>query len=162
MVDPAPGTVAESDETNNTASKTVTVRGNKVRNGSFESAANGSSPDAWSSSGSTSYGSGGTDGERSVTVGVGGSWTSEPVPVTAGSSYTFSIDATGAAATVLVEQLSATGAVLATTTRASWELPTFAAVTATLTPVGAATAVRVKLVGGLGTTTFDDVWLWED
>ena len=65
--DPA-NVIAESDEANNTASRTATVRGNKVQNGDFQASTNGQ-PDHWSSSGSTSY-----DG-NSAKAGPGGSWT---------------------------------------------------------------------------------------
>src|SRR5262249_10789649 len=38
-------TVAESNESNNTEQRTITIRGNKVINGSFEQSANGTTPD---------------------------------------------------------------------------------------------------------------------
>ena len=139
--DPA-NAIAESDEANNTAARTVTVRGNKVQNGDFQSSTNGQ-PDSWSNSGSTSY-----DGD-SAQAGPGGSWTSAPIAVEAGRSYELSLDLTGAG-TAVVQQLSSTGAVLAS-------LPLGAA----LTPVAGATQVRIVLTGGLAGATFDNVWLWE-
>ncbi|HEX7255720.1 MAG TPA: CARDB domain-containing protein [Gaiellaceae bacterium] len=161
--DPA-NAIAEGNEDNNSASRTVVVRGNKVQNGSFEASSSGSAPDAWSSSGSTDYGSGGSDGERSVSADAGGSWTSAPIEVVAGSSYGVSVDASGAGGTMLVQQLSSTGAVLTTTTTAlAGTLGDFATATGVLTTVQGATQVRITLVGGLvGKTTFDDVWLWEE
>ena len=71
--------VAESVEDNNLGELTVTVRGNKVRNGSFEQPNSaGTGPDGWSgnstSAGTTSWSEGGCDGERSATItGTGGS-----------------------------------------------------------------------------------------
>jgi hypothetical protein len=156
--------IAELSESNNSASRTVVVKGNKVQNGSFESSSSGSSPDSWSSSGATSYDSGGSDGAQSVSAGAGGTWTSAPIDVVAGATYGTSVDASGAGGTVLVEQLSATGAVLATTTQTlSGTLGAFETATGVLTAVQGAVQVRIKLVGSvLGTTTFDDVRLWEE
>ena len=134
-VDPA-GTVAETSETNNTASRQVEVRGNKVENGDFSQPG----PAAWTPSGNASY-----DGER-ASVGSGGSWTSDPIPVLAGRSYGFALEQNGG--TAVLQQLSALGVVLA-------ETPA----TALLTTVAGATQVRVKLVGP---GTFDDVRLWEE
>jgi subtilisin family serine protease len=82
------GGVNESAEDNNVGTLTVTVRGNKVRNGSFEQSSSGSSPDAWTSSGDTSY-----DGE-SANAGPTGSWTSDPIDVVAGGSYDFVVQGT--------------------------------------------------------------------
>ena len=50
VVDPA-NAVAESDESDNRLARTISVRGNKVTNGSFEQSSSGSSPDAWSGAG---------------------------------------------------------------------------------------------------------------
>ncbi|HEV3480232.1 MAG TPA: S8 family serine peptidase [Gaiellaceae bacterium] len=155
--------VFELDETNNARSATFVVRGNKVVNGSFEQSSNGSSPDSWTSSGETAYSSGGSDGERSVTAGPGGSWTSAPAAVEAGRTYDLSVATSGAAGLVVVEQLSATGVPVG-----SVSLPTvgtggaFETLTSPVTPVADAASVRVVLLGGLtGTTRFDDVVLSE-
>ena len=158
------GLVAESDEANNASALTVTVKGNKVQNGSFEQSTSGSAPDSWTSSGSTSYESGGSDGQHSAGAGAGGSWTSDPISVDPGKSYALAVDASGAVGTVVVQQLSATGAVLSALT-----VPTlatggaFQSVTAGLTALTGAATVRVVLQGGLtGTTRFDDVRLFEE
>jgi hypothetical protein len=132
--------IAESDEANNSASGTMTVKGNKVQNGDFQSSTNGA-PDSWSSSGSTSY-----DG-NSAKAGPGGSWTSAPIAVEAGRSYALSLDLTGAG-TAVVQQLSSTGAVLASVPLA-----------AALAPVTGTTQVRIVLTGGVGGATFDNVWM---
>jgi hypothetical protein len=142
--------LAESNEENNSATLTVTVKGNKVTNGDFSQSSNGSSPEGWSSSGDTSY-----DGQ-SASAGPGGSWTSAPIEVVAGASYDLLVGATGSAGTVLVEQLSATGAVLG-----SVSLPAIGSLDAPVS-VGAGVAqVRIVLLGGLTGTTFDDVGLFE-
>ncbi|MEA2663011.1 MAG: hypothetical protein QOH08_2583, partial [Chloroflexota bacterium] len=147
--DPA-NTIRELSETNNTASTTVTVRGNRIQNASFEDSANGTQPDHWSSSGDTRYQQGGTDGSRSVSAGPAGTWTSDPVAVTPGTSYGLTVDTTGG--TIVVEQLSALGTVLATTQ-----------LLGSFTTGANVAQVRVKLVGGLsGTSTFDNVRLWEE
>jgi hypothetical protein len=142
-VDPA-GAVAESSEANNTASRQVEVRGNKVQNGDFEASSNGATPDHWQSSGSTSY-----DG-HSAAAAPGGKWTSAPIAVQPGTRYGFDLTLTGSGS-ALVQQLSPTGVVLAS------------APPGLLTTVLGAAQVRVVLAGGLtGLTTFDDVRLWED
>jgi uncharacterized protein (DUF2147 family) len=141
-VDPADA-IAEASETNNSASRTVTVKGNKVQNGDFQQSSNGA-PDHWSSSGSTSY-----DG-NSASAGPGGSWTSEAIPVEAGRTYDLSVDVVGSGGAV-VQQLSALGGVLASAPLGS-----------TLTPLAGVTQVRIVLKGGLvGATTFDNVWMGE-
>jgi hypothetical protein len=139
--DPA-NAIAESDEGNNSASRTATVKGNKVQNGDFQASTNGQ-PDHWSGSGSTSY-----DG-NSAQAGPGGSWTSAPIAVEPGRSYELSLDLTGTG-TAVVQQLSSTGAVLAS-------VPLVAA----LTPVAGATQVRIVLTGGLGGAGFDNVFMGE-
>ena len=138
--DPA-NAIAESDEANNTASRTVTVKGNRVQNGDFQSSTNGA-PDSWTSSGSTSYNG------SSAKAGPGGSWTSAPISVEPGRTYGLAVDATGGAA--VVQQLSALGAVV-----------TSGPLATALTPAAGVTQVRIRLEGGLKGATFDNVWLWE-
>jgi hypothetical protein len=157
------GEIAESDEANNEASRTAVIRGNKVKNGSFEESSSGASPDGWQASGDTSYGSGGSDGARSASAGPGGTWTSDPIAVTPGTSYAVAVDVSGAGGTLLVQQLSATGLSLASSAVA---LPGGAGaldtVTSAVSAVPGAAQVRLTLVGGPGgTTSFDDVWLSE-
>jgi hypothetical protein len=136
--------IAESNESNNSATRVVTVKGNKIQNGDFEDDENGDrSPDHWSRSGSTS-----SDG-HSASAGSGGSWTSDPVAVQSGQSYELAVDVSGAG-TVVVEQLSAAGALLASTPLAP-----------TLTTLAGVTQVRIRLTGGLGGATFDNVWMGE-
>jgi hypothetical protein len=152
----------EESEANNEASRSFVVRGNQVRNGSFEESSSGSAPDAWSASGDTDYVAAGSDGERGVSAGSLGSWTSEPVLVSAGTAYGISAAIAGNG-TLVVEQLSATGQVLTTTTLAANSLGgAFAPVAGSLAVAPAATAVRAVLLGGLGGATFDDVRIWEE
>jgi hypothetical protein len=140
-VDPT-NAIAEASEANNSASRVVTVKGNKVQNGDFQSSTNGQ-PDHWSSSGSTSYNG------SSAAAGPGGSWTSAAIPVLPGASYDLAFDVTGAGAAT-VQQLSAAGVVLASTPLAPM-----------LTTLAGATQVRIVLTGGLGGATFDNVWMGE-
>jgi hypothetical protein len=143
VVDPA-NAIAEAGEGNNTGTRQVDVRGNKVQNGDFEASSNGTTPDNWTSSGPTSY-----DG-HSASASSGGAWTSDPIAVLPGVRYGFSVAQTGPGTAVL-QQLSPTGVVLAT------------APPGLLTTVLGAGKVRVVLGGGLGgVTRFDDVRLWED
>jgi hypothetical protein len=144
------GAVGESDEENNTGNLAVTVRGNKVTNGSFSQSSNGSSPDAWTSSGPTSY-----DG-NSASAGPGGSWASDPITVTPGASYDVVATVTGSLGTVVVQQLSSTGALLG-----SVSLPATGSLDAPVTVAAGAARVRIVLLGGISGTTFDDVGLFD-
>jgi hypothetical protein len=158
--------IDESDETNNSASVTVTVRGNKVRNGSFEESQDGQAPDAWTSEGDTTYAEGGSEGEHSVTTGgPTSSWTSEPIAVAAGGTYGLSVDVMGAGGTLVVEQLSATGDLLGTLSVVLSVVDDglFHTVTDTVVIGEGVAEVRVKLTGALvGISTFDDVRMWEE
>jgi hypothetical protein len=159
--DPA-NEIDEESESNNEARRSFVVHGNQVQNGSFEESSSGSAPDAWSASGETAYSATGTEGERGVSAGFLGSWTSEAVPVVAGASYGVSAAVAGGG-TLAVEQLSTTGQVLATTSlAASGWADAFEPVTGALAAVPGAAAVRLVLVGGLGGANFDDVRLWEE
>ena len=90
------GTVAESNENNNRAQRVVTIRGNKVTNGSFEQSS-GSAPTSWTGSQGTAYSSNpanASDGTHSVSAtGNGGpaainnpTWTSAPINVAPGQT----------------------------------------------------------------------------
>jgi hypothetical protein len=142
-------TIREIDETNNSASRVVTVKGNKVQNGDFQQSANGTKPDNWSPSGSTSYPKA-SDGNRSASAGPGGSWTSDAIGVTSGAKYGLAVDVTGGGS-VQIEQLSAVGSVIATVSNVT-----------SFTALADVTQVRVKLVGGLtGITSFDNARVWD-
>ena len=148
--DPA-NAIRESNETNNSASRTVEVRGNKVQNGSFEQSSTGSSPDGWSGSGGTTFAQGGTDGSRSVTADLTGSWTSEGIEVVVGRAYGVAADVSGGGS-LSVEQISSAGLVLGKLARVT-----------TFVADASVAKVRVVLTGGLtGIATFDRVRLWEE
>ncbi len=140
-------------------------KNNKMKNGSFETSATGLSPDSWTRSGATSYAVGGSDGTRSVTADLLGSWISAPVSVMAGKSYGYSIDVANGGGTLVVEQLDAAG-----TVRSSVEKMLFApgdgsfqASVGSFSVANGVSHVRLRLTGPLlGTTTFDNVQLWEE
>ncbi len=182
------GLVTESDETNNAATLTVTVKGNKVQNGSFEQANDaGTGPANWSGSdsgaGATAWSSGGSDGAQSASIqGNGGNallagsptWTSDPIVVSAGEtlSLVVSVHSTDAssASTAGLTYLGAAGQVLDTVSLLTAPLTTNGFVTLeteVTIPVGV-TQVRVVLTGfaptdthTAGTITFDAVGLFE-
>lgn len=182
-----PGLIVESNETNNTATRTVTVRGNKVENGSFEQSSSGSGPDAWTGSstgaGSATWSEGGDDGSRSVSItGTGGSvalsgapsWTSAPIAVAPGQILDFAVavrsTATSSAASAGLVYLDAAGQVLQTATLITAPLTTsgFSTLQETVTIPTGVTQVRVKLTGfaltdlkTAGTVTFDSVVLYD-
>ncbi|MGH2377217.1 MAG: CARDB domain-containing protein [Candidatus Limnocylindria bacterium] len=153
--DPA-SVIRELDETNNEASITVLVRGNRVQNGSFEDDTDADGrPDGWTPAGGTSYerddeDADGDGGRGHVTADATGTWTSDPIEVVAGTSYEVAVEAAGG--TLRVEQLSATGLVL----------EALSGVTG-FTAAADVTHVRIVLTGDLlGTATFDNVGLWEE
>ena len=122
----------------------MTVKGNKVQNGDFQASTNGRARQL-DGSGSTSY-----DG-NAAKAGPGGSWTSDADPGRGGADVRPRRSTSSGAATAVVQQLSALGAVLAS-----------APLGATLTPLAGVTQVRIVLKGGLaGVTTFDNVWMAE-
>jgi hypothetical protein len=184
---PTTGAVAESNEENNTSTLTVTVQGNKVKNGSFEQQnASGTGPDGWSGqstgAGSASWSEGGSDGSKSAaTSGNGGnaassgspSWTSDPIAVVSGEVLTLavsvqSVGASSAGSAGLV-YLGATGQVLNSVTLLTAPLTTsgFAKLEQLVTIPAGVAQVRVKLVGfaptdvrTAGTVRFDEVGLF--
>lgn len=182
-----PGVVAESDETNNASTLTVTVKGNKVQNGSFEQASSdGSGPAAWTGestgAGTTSWSDAGSDGSKSASAsGSGGntalagspSWTSAPITVAPGEmlDLVLSVNVSGvsSAPTAGLAFVGAAGQVLDTVKLITAPTLTlgFQTLEQTVTiPAGVAQA-RVVLTGfaatdvaTAGTVTFDDVGLY--
>jgi hypothetical protein len=178
--------VSELSETNNAATRTVTVHGNKVQNGSFEQSSSGTSPDAWSGSstaaGSATWTEGGSDGSRSVSIsGNGGnaalsgspSWTSAPITVTTGEMLDFTVavrsDGVSSAASAGLVYLGAAGQVIDTVALITAPLTTnsFATLEQTVTIPAGVAQVRVKLTGFAptdlatgGKVTFDAVGLY--
>jgi hypothetical protein len=179
--------VAESAEDNNLGELTVTVRGNKVRNSSFEQPNSaGTGPDGWSgnstSAGTTSWSAGGSDGARSATfTGTGGNaalagvptWTSDPIAVTPGEVLTLAakvqVSGASSAPSVGLAYLGPTGTLLQTVTLLTAPLTTdgFAALTQNVTIPQGVAQVRVVLAGfaptdvqTAGTVTFDEIGLF--
>jgi hypothetical protein len=179
--------IEEEVEGNNSATRTVTVQGNKVTNGNFEQQTASGAPEGWSAestgAGTAEYGDGGTDGSKAASMkGNGGNaatsgsptWTSAPFAVQAGQVYdvTASVRASGlsSAPSVGLVYLGAAGQVLDTVKVASTPLQTdgFAALEQSVTIPPLVAEVRVVLAGFAptdlatsGTVTFDDVGVYE-
>ncbi len=179
--------VTESNEANNAAILTVTVRGNKVQNSSFEQAnEDGSGPANWTESdtgaGTAEWSDGGSDGAKSASMnGNGGNaalagsptWTSDAIAVTAGETLTLVVNVTSSsassAATAGLTYLGAAGEVLETVTLLTAPLTTdgFTTLESAVTiPTGVA-EVRVVLTGfaptdlaTAGSISFDEVGLF--
>ena len=179
--------LAESSEANNVGTLAVTVKGNKVENGSFEQPSSaGSTPDGWSGRRSTPAGtatwtSESSDGSKSAsTTGSGGNaailgsptWTSDPIAVTPGEALDLSVAVrvVGASSTPCVglAYLGAGGELVRTVTALTAPLSTegFKDLSTTLTVPAGVTQARVVLTGfslldpaPRGTVTFDDVRL---
>jgi hypothetical protein len=184
--------VAESREGNNLGRLTVTVKGNKVQNGSFEQPADesGSAPEGWqgssSGAGSTGYAddAGATDGSHAVTItGTGGSvalaglptWTSAPIAVAPGEVLTLTADVQcvglSSAPSIGLAYLGPAGELLGAVTLLTAPLTTsgFAALEKTFSVPAGVASVRIVLTGfsptdvrTAGTVTFDDIGLFAD
>jgi serine protease AprX len=180
--------VAETTNANNSNSGNVTIRGNKVRNSSFEQDANpDGAPDDWSGqstgAGSAETADGGSDGSSSAqTSGNGGNaalhgaptWTSAPIAVTPGSVLDFeaSVSSTSLSspASAGLAYLNAVGAVVGRVTLVTAPLGTvgFDTLEQVVTIPAGVAQVRVVLTGfsptdlaTAGSTSFDDVGLFE-
>lgn len=181
------GAVAESSELNNSATLTVTVQGNKVKNGSFEQSNEaGSAPANWTSSdtgaGTTAWSEGGSEGARSASIeGNGGnaafsgspSWTSDPISVNGGEtlSLVVSVKADGVSSgpSASLAYLGPAGDVLDTVTVVAAPLMTFGfeKLENTVTVPAGVTQVRVTLsafapfdTSTSGSVSFDEVGLF--
>jgi hypothetical protein len=184
------GAVAESSEANNTGNLTLSVRGNKVQNQSFEQPDSaGSGPEAWQGSstgaGSTSYGSsssGASDGTHSVAISGTGksavlyglpSWTSAPFAVAPGELLTVSVDVSSlklsSAPSLSLAYLGPAGELLSTVKVLTAPLTTtgFTTLSSQVQVPANVTSVRLVLAGfaptdtrTAGTVTFDNVGVW--
>jgi len=179
----------EADEANNTGDLTVTVRGNKVQNSSFEDPnADGDAPAAWTSedtaAGTTSWEEGGTDGDRSIAItGTGANavlagvptWTSDAIAVSAGEILTLSarvqVEGASSAPSIGVAYLGPAGNVLSTVAVLSAPLRTdgFELIEESLTVPAGVAEVRVILAGFAptdirtrGVVTFDEIGLFSE
>lgn len=179
-------TVSESNDTNNGSTLQVSVKGNKVTNGSFEEGGGPNGPAGWSSedgAGTAAWSDGGADGAKSVSTTGSGSnallagaptWTSDLIAVTPGQALDFivSVKSSGASssATAGLVYLGAAGAVLDTVNLVSAPLTSsgFAALEKSVNVPLGVTGVRIRLVGSAptdlstsGTVLFDAVGLFE-
>lgn len=181
VVDPG-NTVPERDESDNTLVRTVTIRGNRVVNGSYEASVGGATPEGWTSSGSTTYDTSGahaTDGTDAVGLSGGltpGSWASDPVEVAAGSTYSLAMSAAGGSPTLSATFLDGTGAVVSKIASLDVVVGTLdssvsavegsvSKISGTLTvPAGATrlvlTATAPPTLPAGATLWLDDVWVW--
>jgi len=169
--------VAESAEGNNLGRLTVSVRGNKVQNGSFEQPNSaGDGPESWQANstgaGSTGYSDGGADGSsegsHAVTIsGTGGSvalaglpsWTSAPIAVSAGELLTLSADVRSvglsSAPSIGLAYLGPAGELLGKVTLLTAPLATsgFASLEKTFSVPAGVTSLRIVLTGFSATDT---------
>jgi hypothetical protein len=180
--------VNESNESNNAATLTVTVRGNKINNGSLEDEdETGAKPEGWEDSdteaGTADWSDGGSDGAKSASFnGNGGNvllagsptWTSDPIAVNAGQTLDLVVSvhssAASSAATAGLIYLGPAGDVLDTVTLLTTPLATqgFTVLESTVTIPATVAQVRVILSGfaatdihTAGAVTFDEVGLFE-
>ena len=178
--------VAESNENNNSGSRTFTIKGNKVTNGDFEQSS-GNAPANWSGSstgaGTVSYSqNGGSEGSKAATAsGNGGNafvngspgWTSSPVAVVPGEvlDLVVSVNASGvsSAPSAGLVYLGPLGNVIDRVTLITAPLTTqgFQALERTVTIPSGVASVRISLKGfaptdlaTAGTVKFDDVGLF--
>jgi hypothetical protein len=181
--------VVEEEEENNSATLTVTIRGNRVENGSFEQAnADGSGPEGWTGqstgAGTASWSDGGSHGERSVTItGTGASvvlhgmpsWASDPISVSPGEVLTLSVslrvEGASSAPSVALAYLGPAGELLETVSVLTGPLATdgFELLEDTITVPAGVTEVRVVLLAfsladlrTAGSVVFDDVGLFAE
>ena len=179
--------VAEEVEDNNSATRTVTVQGNKVANGDFEQQTSTGQPASWSTSSTgagtaSSTSTGGSEGSSGAQMkGSGGNaaasgsptWTSAPFSVQAGQLYDVSVsvktDVVSSAPSLGLVYLGAAGQVLDTVRVLSAPLQTdgFRPLEQSVTIPPLVTQVRVVLTGFAptdlatrGTVTFDDVGVY--
>jgi M6 family metalloprotease-like protein len=180
--------VNESNETNNAAQRTVSVKGNKVTNGDFEQPnAEGSGPEAWegtsTGAGSTGYAeSSGSEGSSAATItGTGGSvapagmpsWTSAPIEVSPGETLGLRVSVSStdlsSAPGVGLAYLGPAGELLSTIRLIDLPLTTdgFETLEQLVTIPAGVVQVRVVLFGfaatdlaTAGTVVFDDVGLF--
>jgi hypothetical protein len=186
------GAVTEGNEANNLGNLSVTVRGNKVQNQSFEQPNSaGTGPAGWQGSstgaGSTSWNAtsaAASDGTRSVSItGTKGSalisgvatWTSYAFTVVPGELLTVSVDVSckglSSAPSLSLAYLGAAGEVLNTVKVLTAPLTTtgFSTLTSQLRVPLNVTSVRLVLAGfsptdtrTAGTVTFDNVGVWSE
>ena len=181
--------LAEEREDNNWATRNITVRGNRVENGSFEQPApEGDAPAAWqgepTGAGQTSWSEEASDGRRAVTISGTGksvalhgmpSWSSAPISVSAGERLILTADVhsirLSSAPTVSLAYLDAAGGLLQTVSALSAPLASdgFVALEQTLEVPAGVSQLRIVLHGFAatdlatsGTVAFDGIGLYEE
>jgi hypothetical protein len=170
--------IVESNEANNAATLNVSVKGNRVANGSFEQAgSSGDAPEGWTASstsaGQSSWSESGADDESgapsmaATTTGTGGSallagsptWTSAPIAVAPGEVLelvaSVSVDGASSAPSIGLLYLSPLGGALQTVRLLSAPLSTdgFADLSSVVTIPSGVAQVRVVLIGFAPTDT---------
>jgi len=169
VADPA-DEVPETDEADNRLTRTVSLKGNKVSNGSFEESTDGDGPDGWTTGQDAAYdttGAHSSDGQAAVGLRgglLGATLTSAPVPVEAGETYRLALSTTaGPSPSVKASFLDATGALLKAvpldTTVDKGQ------VLGSLTVPAGVSELRLSVAAPPSadrtrTTWVDDVWLW--
>jgi hypothetical protein len=172
----------ELDAANNAGLLTVDVKGNKVKNGSFETArSDGSGPDGWTASntaaGQTSWSEGGasiTGTGKSAALSGTPSWSSDPISVVPGEVLDLVVSVKAAQASsapsVSLVYLGAAGLVLDKVQALTAPASTvgFATLERAVTIPASVTQVRIVLTGFAptdtrtsGTVTFDVVGLYD-
>jgi hypothetical protein len=181
--------IFEESNENNTSTLTVTIRGNKIENGSFEEPnQDESGPASWegndTAAGQTSWSEGGSDGARNATIeGSGGSvvlsgmpsQTSDPIEVTAGELLDLRVnvlvDGASSAPAAGLAYLGPAGELINTVRLIQLPRLTdgFDLFEKRVTIPAGVAEVRVVLFGfapndlhTAGTVTFDDVGLFEE
>jgi hypothetical protein len=177
----------EAAETNNRGVLSVSVRGNRITNGSFEQESSaGGSPEGWTgsdtSAGQTSWSEDGEGGSQGAAMtGTGGSvllggsptWTSDAIEVSPGEVLdllaSVRTDGMSSAPTIGLRYLGAAGEVVSTVTALTAPLTTagFRTLEETVTIPSGVSKVRLVLTGFAatdtatsGTVVFDDVGLY--
>ncbi|HEX8305649.1 MAG TPA: CARDB domain-containing protein [Jatrophihabitans sp.] len=160
VVDPA-NAIAESNESDNRLTRTITVKGNKVTNGSFESGT--AQPTSWTSTGTLYDTSGAHASDGTDAVGLSSkvaSVTSAAIPVQAGQTYQFAATlVSGTVPSVSVEYLDAGGNLLRSVE------PVLSGLTGSFAAASGATQLKITLAApttlGAGQVIWlDDVWVW--
>jgi hypothetical protein len=175
--------IAEANEGNNQGQRTITIRTNKITNGSFEQSA-GSGPAGWTGTAGTgynqsgAYASDGTDAVRITGNGLPATllnarWTSAPIAVTPGETYILAMTVktvnVSSGPQLNLVYLDALGNVLNTVTGITTNLTGSTAAQEVLGQVTippGVSQVRVVLAGfsptdlnTQGTIWLDDIWL---
>ena len=179
-------TITEKDESNNSAKRLITIKGNKVQNGSFEQSSNGTTADRWTGTAGTGRDNSGlnaVDGRAAASgtaafgnklFGEAIELFSENIGVDPGEVLDLALSVktvdASSAPSVQVQYLTAAGAVTSTVTALASSLSgtnPATQLTGRITVPAGITQLRLVLVAygptdmnRTGSVYFDDVWLW--